>query len=162
MPQPILAILTPARAGDTLIAAALAEARRSGAPLTVVYLEDSEREDLLRDCLASRGFVGPRQMQAVSDLAHDSAHEAGRERLVEVAATAAAVGVPCDTRIAAGPFADSIERLARELGAGRVFVSRGRIGALTRLFGERDFARLKRHFGDRLTLVEPSAADTPP
>ncbi len=158
----ILAILTPARIGDTLLHAALAEARATGARLTVVYLEDQDRQEHLRECLTTRGFVGAGQTRAIGDLAHACAQSAGAERLAEVSAAAQEAGVPCVTRMASGRFADSILRLATDLGADRVFVSRGRIGPLSRLFGERDFTRLRRHLGPALQLVEPELRDSQP
>src|SRR5690606_26824821 len=91
-----LAILTPARVGDTLVRAALAEARATGARLTAVYLADEDRAEHLRECLSSRGFVGVGQTRAVSDLAHASAQTAGAERMAEVQAAARAAGVPCE------------------------------------------------------------------
>ena len=156
----VLAVLTPARRGDSLIREAIRVALAGDSPtqLHVLYVIDQNRGEHLKDCLNNRGFVGPGPAENVGRISNDTAQMAGQDALEDAVNLATERGVPCETEVVWGELLETVVEASEKFKPTRILMSQSRLGPLVRLFGEKDVAKLKRRFGDRLITV-PSEGD---
>ena len=158
----VLAVLTPARRGDSLIAEAIRVTLESSSPpeMRVLYIIDQNRGDHLKDCLNNRGFVGPGPAENVGRISNDTAQLAGQQALEEAQSRANEHSVPCETEVVWGDLLETVVEATETYDPAHVLMSQSRLGPFVRLFGEKAVARLKKRFGDRLITV-PSDGDAP-
>ena len=158
----VLAVLTPARRGDSLIDEDIrvALAGAGGPEVRVLYVIDRLRGDHLKDCLNDRGFVGPGPAENVGRISNDAAQLAGNQALDEASERAALAGVECSTAIVWGDLLETVVEEDLHCGAERILMSQSRLGPFISLFGEKAVSKLRRHFGDKLVTV-PSEGDGP-
>ena len=156
----VLAVLTPARRGDSLIREAIRVTLENEGPpeMHVIYVIDQNRGEHLKDCLNNRGFVGPGPAENVGRISNDTAQMAGQDALEDAENLAQQSSVACETEVVWGELLETVIEATEKFAPTHILMSQSRLGPLVRLFGEKDVAKLKRRFGDRLITV-PSKGD---
>ncbi|HMB68007.1 MAG TPA: universal stress protein [bacterium] len=142
-----LVALTAFRFSPGFATAALESARDRSEDVVLCLVRERAKSDAMADRLADSGFLAERMLHDLQETMATEYRARGLEYLRELAEEAARLGIRVDTMEVEGAFPECIAQVAREVGAGRIVVTRLERPTLARVF-----------FGsevDRLTKLAP-------
>jgi nucleotide-binding universal stress UspA family protein len=139
-----LIAVTALRYSEEYGMAAVASAAAAGEEAVLLFVLDPDVPGSVAERLAEDGFLGERLMHELQDTMLEEYRERGRGHLDDLEARARAAGVVVRTRIAEGPFVETVCEVAEEERVGRILAADVPRSPLARVFLRSETDRLRR------------------
>lgn len=138
-----LIAVTALRYSEKYGAAAIASAAAAGEEAVLLFVLDPDVPGSVAERLAEGGFLGERLMQELRDTMLEEYRERGRGHLDDLEARAREAGVAVRTRMAEGPFVDTVCEVAAEERVDRILAAEVPRSPLARVFLRSETDRLR-------------------